>query len=377
MYLIDTCISPPDNPKVGGAERQLYLLATSLSNIFMPIVVQLSPYKPLPIDEGHIGRVEVVHFPTGRLYSLSGLRQLGRLFLFARIKKVDIIHTWFEKSEVIGWFIKRLSGIPFWMTSRRDLGFKRKEIYKKLFMFSIRDCNKCIANCYAINNLMVQEEKIAEGKVTVIYNGLDLSLYQKVENKGDLRKDLGLNDGVPLIGMIANFYLEIKGHQYFLEAAKNILGKIQNVEFLIIGEGTLRQFYEKMAFKLNIKNKVHFLGRRGDIPWLLSNLSISVISSISEGFSNVILESMAAGKPVVATNVGGSKEMIKDGITGYLVPAADSSAMASAIINLLQNPEKAMAMGAAGQKIVQEKFTLEAMVKSYEKLYFSLLEDRG
>jgi glycosyltransferase involved in cell wall biosynthesis len=89
------------------------------------------------------------------------------------------------------------------------------------------------------------------------------------------------------------------------------------------------------------------------------------------------MESMAAGKPVVATNVGGSKEMVSDGITGYLVPPADSQAMANAIISLLQNLDKAMAMGSAGREVVKEKFTVETMVKKYEELYFSLLKDRG
>jgi len=86
---------------------------------------------------------------------------------------------------------------------------------------------------------------------------------------------------------------------------------------------------------------------------------------------------MAAGKPVVATNVGGSREMVTDGVTGYLVPPADSQSMANAIINLFRNPDKAMAMGSAGSEVVQEKFTVQAMVKKYEKLYFSLLEDRS
>jgi glycosyltransferase involved in cell wall biosynthesis len=109
---------------------------------------------------------------------------------------------------------------------------------------------------------------------------------------------------------------------------------------------------------------------------IISSLDISVLSSTSEGLSNVILESMAAGKPVVATDVGGNSEMVMDGMTGYLIPPANSDAMANAIINLLKNSDKAKAMGSEGKKVVLAKFTVEAMVKCYENLYRSLMFNR-
>ena len=118
-----------------------------------------------------------------------------------------------------------------------------------------------------------------------------------------------------------------------------------------------------------------FLGKRNDVPAIISNLDVSVLSSTSEGLSNVILESMAAGKPVIATNVGGNPEMVVNGITGYFVPPADSSAMAGAITALLQEPDKAKAMGAAGKRLVEEKFSKKAMVERYENLYKSLIGD--
>src|SRR4030067_2509023 len=118
MYLIDTCISPPDNPKAGGAEKQLYLLFASLaSNIFKPIVVQLSPHKSLPVATGSIKSGKVFHLPTQKFYNLNGLRQLRCLFTIAKQSNVDIIHTFFEKSEVMGWLTGRFCGIPIWITS--------------------------------------------------------------------------------------------------------------------------------------------------------------------------------------------------------------------------------------------------------------------
>jgi glycosyltransferase involved in cell wall biosynthesis len=277
----------------------------------------------------------------------------------------------------MGWLTARLSGIPAWITSRRDLGFKRKKIYNKVFRFSSKDCKKCIANCYAVKDKMTQQGSLPDGKIEVIYNGLDLSIYQKSHNDKVLRKELGVEDDVPLVGMIANFNFEIKGHRCFLEAAKGVMEKVRDVEFLLVGDGPLRNQYKEMAQNIGIKEKVHFLGERPDVPAILSHLAVSVLSSTSEGFSNVILESMAAGRPVIATKIGGSPEIVVDGVTGYLVPPGDSLAMAEAITELLQDPDKARAMGSAGRKVVKEKFTVETMVKKYEELYASLLEHRG
>ena len=374
LYLIDTYLPRLDQLAVGGTEKQLSLLASSLNpDIFRPIVVQLSSHPSQKTTET-IGNVKLFHFPTRKIYSLHGLNQIRKLVNLAKDEQVDIIHTFFEKSEVMGWLVKRMAGIPVWITSRRDLGFKRKEIYNKIFRISSRDCNKCVANCSAVKEQTLKKERLPEEKVEVIYNGMDFTPYQKSYNGNTFRKEIGTNDHTSLVGMIANFNFEIKGHQFFIEAAKRILEKVSNVEFLLVGDGALRQRFEKLSEELGVRQKIHFLGKRSDIPVILSSLNVSILCSTNEGFSNVILESMAAGKPVVATNVGGSPEMVTDGVNGYIVPPADSNSLANAIINLLHEPNKAEEMGKAGRKIVQEKFTTEAMTKQYEKLYKELIQ---
>lgn len=375
MYLIDTLIPPPGSPVKGGAESQLYQLISSLNaEIFKAIVVQLNPGDSPPIKNGQMGNAEVFHLPTRRFYSLNGFMQLSRLCSIAKARHVDIIHTFFEKSEVLGWLASRFSRIPIWITSRRDLGFKRKEIYNKIFRIASRNCDKCIANCRAVKTQIMQKEDIPEEKIEVIHNGLDFSEYQ-LQSNGSLRTELGIRSDIPLIGMIANFHFDVKGHGFFLASSARILEKFQDCAFLLVGDGPLRKKNETLASELGIKGKVHFLGRRNDVPSIISNLDISVLSSTSEGLSNVILESMAAGVPVVVTDVGGSGEVIENGVTGYLVPPADPEALADAITKLIENPGKAKAMGAAGKKVVHEKFSIEAMVKEYEDLYKQLLEE--
>ena len=180
LYLIDTSISAPGGSLRGGTEKQLSLLVSSLNQEkFRPIVVQLSSDSSPTVTTSKIANPEILRLPTQRLYDLSGFRQIARLLLLVKKRKVDIIHTFFEKSEVMGWVAVRLSGIPVWITSRRDLGFKRKGIYDKIFRLTSRDCKKCIANCNAVRDQVIQQENIAPEKIEVIYNGLDLSECQQ------------------------------------------------------------------------------------------------------------------------------------------------------------------------------------------------------
>jgi len=373
LYIIDTYVSLPGQALVGGAEKQLYLLASSLDpKIFRPIVVQLNPANSMPAADKSFNNMELINLPTGRVYSLHGLRQVMRLADLEKRADVNIIHTFFEKSEIMGWLSRRFSGVPVWITSRRDLGFKRKSIHKRIFGFDSKACNECVVNCHAIRNQMMQQKELPEEKIKVIYNGIDLAPYQVHDNPKTLKNELNIKDDVLLVGMVATLQFEIKGHRFFIEASKKILEKFPNVEFVLVGDGPLRNYYENMAEELGVRQNLHFLGKRNDIPRILSSLYISVLCSTSEGFSNVILESLAAGKPVIATNVGGSPEMVIDERTGYLVPPADSDALAKAIINLLQDPKKARDMGEQGRRMVQEKFSIEKMVRSYEDIYQSL-----
>ncbi len=373
MYVIDTCIAPPGRPQKGGAEKQLHLLAASLNkDLFRPIIVQLIPVPATSVSVGKIDDVEFIHLPTERFYSLSGLRQIARLSGMARERSVSIIHTFFEKAEVMGWFAKRLSGVPVWITSRRDLGFKRKKVYDRIFKFASKDCASCIANCQAIKGQVVEKEGLDSDKVAVIYNGLDIAAFLNFTDGGALRKEIGVDNNTPLIGMVANFNFEIKGHRYFIEAAERVLKEIPKAHFVLVGDGQLRGDCGELTRSLGISGSVHFLGKRDDVAEILAQLDVSVLCSTSEGFSNVILESMAAGKPVIATNIGGNPEMVIDRITGHLVPPADSGSLAEAIASLLNDPDMRRRMGENARRQVEERFSIPAMVKGYEHLYQNL-----
>lgn len=374
LYLIDTYLPPPGSKERGGAEKQLSLLAGSLdATRFRPIVVQLGWSGMSTPPDYVVGAASLMNVPVRRIYSFHGLWQVYQLSRMARREKVDIIQAFFEKSEVIGWMISRLAGIPHLVISRRDLGFKRKSLYKNIFKIIGSDCSSCVAVCRAVGEQVLSERVLTPGKVEVIYNGLDIKEFRTP--LADVRSELGIAEGTPLVGMVANMNFEIKGHRYFLQAAKLVLANIPSVEFLLVGDGPLRDKYQTLADELGIGGRVHFIGKRNDTPAILSSLDVSVLCSTSEGMSNVIMESMAAGKPVVATRVGGNPELVEDGVTGLLVPPADVSALAEAMQSLLSNTETAMALGAAGMKLVTARFTVETMVHKHEQLYGKLMKE--
>ncbi|GLI39232.1 glycosyl transferase [Geobacter hydrogenophilus] len=357
----------------GGAEKQLGILASSLDpSRFRPLVVQLAPRGAVPLKNGTLGPARVFHFPTGKFYSPSGFGQMLRIARLAREERVDIIQTFFEKAEVMGWLARRLAGVPVWMTSRRDLGFKRKPVYDRIFRISSRSCDGLVAVCRAAKDETVTREGFPAGKIEVIYNALEDGTLGGAVSPSGSRADLGLPTEGPLVGMVANFNFEIKGHRYFIEAAARVARERSGVLFVLVGDGALRAACERQARDLGIAERIHFLGKRGDVPAILAHLDVSVLCSTSEGLSNVIMESMAACKPVVATRVGGNPELVQDGVTGLVVPPADSTALGEAIGALLDDPPRAAAMGAAARQIAEERFSVRAMVEAHEKLYARL-----
>jgi glycosyltransferase involved in cell wall biosynthesis len=169
----------------------------------------------------------------------------------------------------------------------------------------------------------------------------------------------------------------LKDHPTFLRAAARVKQIVPGAAFIIAGEGELKEATQELARSLGIADRTFFIGRCRDVGAVLSISDVCVLSSISEGFSNAILEYMAAGRPVVATDVGGAREAVVNGESGYLVPAGDDERMAGHIASLLLQPETARAMGALGRQIINEKFSSAKQLQNVESLYGELLRLRN
>jgi glycosyltransferase involved in cell wall biosynthesis len=193
-----------------------------------------------------------------------------------------------------------------------------------------------------------------------------------------IRNEFSIKSDVRLVGTIGRLVWQ-KGLGYFLQAVKEIetRSNIKNAKYLIVGEGKDHDNLEQKAKELGIRDKVIFTGFRQDIKEILCALDILILPSIREGQPIILLEAMAMGKPVIATDIQGVNETVLNGITGMLVPAKSYLALAKAIINLLKDNKKAQEMGEMGRKLVEEKFNLKDKIKQHEQLYQAVIAERA
>jgi glycosyltransferase involved in cell wall biosynthesis len=307
------------------------------------------------------------------------LHEAPRVKLFLRIirdNKIDLIHTFSNlhrgKSEIVA---AKLAGIPC-ITHRQ--GYINYTRFDTLFAGFVN------ANIYISNDVaeyyIAQGESRAKGKI--IHNWVNLSDFKKSPDVLEVRKEFDCKSDQMLVGLVGRLDWW-KGHEFFLEAMAEIVNKNYNIKGLIIGGlaelnyDVNSRYLEKLhglVKSLGLEENVIFTGHRRDIPRLVASLDVLVhASSTPEPFGVVIIEGMAAGKPVVATAAGGVLDIIEDGVNGLLVPCKDSNAMAKAIIKLLSDRNKAEQMGLAAHRRVAEKFTLQQKVFDVQKLYESIL----
>jgi len=218
---------------------------------------------------------------------------------------------------------------------------------------------------------------ISPDKIKVIYNGIDTKRFVNFKKSMKLKDDLSIPKNVRIVGTIGKLSSPQKNIPLFLKAAGRISSQFSDVRFLVVGSGKLLDDMKDFSHKLGISEKVHFTGEREDIPEILKLLDVFVLSSYKEGLPNVIMEAMAAGKPVVATDVGGVSELVMDEETGFLVPSNNVEKLSQAVITLLESSNIAERMGEKGKERIEKFFLIDRMVKQTEKLYLSLFKTNG
>lgn len=313
-------------------------------------------------------------------YEGKGIQVLNSAGIVKNIRfiltfKPDIIHLYGFRVNIkwrpILWLlgfryvIGTLEGLT--NTGRTGLWRVKLDVWTSCFL------KKYIAVSIKIANYL-KANGFPEKKLEVIYNGIEVDKYKSLlaEEKESLKKRLGIPLDSIVISCVANLR-PVKGHVFLIDTL-SILKEL-NFSALIIGGGTLRDALIKYSQEKGLKDKVHFLGQRLDIPELLSITDIFILSSLSEGMPVSLMEAMASGLPVVATNVGGVSELVVDGETGFFVPSRNPSLLAEKIKILIDNKTLRETMGIKGRARIKDNFTLEAMVKKTEELYKGLINN--
>lgn len=357
----------------GGSERQAIQLTRLLHedkthNIHLAALNNEGVLKP---EVEQLGFTDIPEFKLRSFYDLNFLKQVRRCARYIKENNVEIVHTHDFYTNVFGIAAARLANVRLKIASKRETGGMRslpqKIIEKRIF----KTAEKIVANSEAVRNYLIGEG-ISREKIKVIYNGLDLRrLTPKTTDRREVCAQIGLpaNENIKFITLVANLRHRVKNQPMFLRVAEKVLRKFPNAHFVIAGEGELKAELENLAKELKIAENTHFIGRCEIVPELLSVSFACVLTSFNEGFSNAILEYMAAGKPIVATRVGGASEAIIENETGFLVESDDAETMARRLIELLESEERAAQLGKAGRKIAAETFSLAAQLAKTLELY--------
>ena len=348
----------------GGTERQMSELIRRLDARRFTVHVACLHKKGAWLARVVERAASVVEFPIQGFARAATLAQMVAFARWCRRERIAVVQTCDLYANIFGLPGAALARVPVRIGSRRELNPDKTPGQIRLQRLAYRSATKVVANSQAARHIL-ETEGLAPGSIAVIPNGVDLTSFGPPRRRG----------GVRTIITVANLRAE-KSHETLLAAAATLVSHHPELRFRIVGEGPRRLELERLAATLGVAGQVEFLGHREDVPALLAQADLFVLPSRSEAFPNGVIEAMAAGLPVVACAAGGLLDLIQHDTTGILVPPGDVGALATAVHALVQDPDRAQEMGDAARQFVQQRYSFERMVASFEDLYVSGLRGR-
>lgn len=353
---------------MGGTERQLTHLLRGLAPDHDLSLVCTHHDGALVGDARRVGaHVNIITTRGG-----WDLRLMIRLRPILRAYRPDIVHTFLFGFDWPANFIARTVGVPIIVSSRRELAswMKRRHIFMQRKANQYVDC--IVANSHAVAEFAIQQEKADPTLFRIIPNGIDADEFVSQCDTNLLRRRYKVPFHRHIIGMVANFS-PVKDHALFIETAAELIRRRADVHFLLVGRGPLEKDIERHIARHKLEDCFTRVTTVAEMADLYALMDVSVLCSKVEGFPNAIMESMAAGKPVVAAAVGGIGEIVRDGDTGRLVSSRNPTEWANAIDAVLNDKDSSHAMGSRAATYVRHELTVEQMIENYRRLYAELL----
>lgn len=356
-----------DNLDVAGTEQHLLRLVRGLDQTaFQPVLVLLdgsgARSQRLEPAECPVHRLQVKSFRSPAI--LSSILKFAR---FLKRENVDILEMYFPDSTLFGALSGRLAGVPVRLRTRRNAGYWMTGSHRWRGRLVSRLVQWTIANNEISRDTVIEQEKASRESVIVIPNGVDTQRFAEAAERRRPEPT-----GPARIGMLANLR-PVKRIGDFISAATRLLEQRDDVEFVVAGEGPCREALQQQIKQTPFAGPIRLVGVVEDVPEFLGQLDMLVVCSESEGLSNSVLESMAAGLPVVATDVEGNRTLLADGQRGLLWPVGDVTALATAISRLVDDPVLAHALGQAGRDYVQQHCSQRNMIGQYQSVYRRLV----
>jgi glycosyltransferase involved in cell wall biosynthesis len=347
----------------GGSEIYALTLASNLEPTrFTSLMCAIDQGGKL---EPEIDRLGIARFVMNRRQTVDW-RLMPRMWRLFGTSDVDVIHTHHFNQIFYTALAARLRGIRVIHTEHDIAQFKHSRKLRVALRVLSMFCDRVVAVGVEVEEFLRDRVGIPQRKLCVVRAGVKLAGFDGT--RADARRELDLADSDRAAVIVARLSPE-KGHRLLLAAFAQVAGRVPTAKLLIVGEGPEETAIRQEIARLALESKVRMLGVRRDVPKILSGCDLFVLSSEREGLPIAVLEAMAAGKPVVATNVGDLHVLVRDGETGRLVPPADAAALADGMCDLLADPARSNALGQTARDFVAGHFSLDAMVAAHEAMY--------
>lgn len=350
--------------ETGGTERQMTELIRRLDPERYKVHAVCFRREGRWLPEVLERAASVVAFPIRGFGRPSTFVQMARFAAWCRRERIAVVQTCDFYANVFGLPGAMLAGVPVRVGSRRELNPDKSRRQIALQRLAYRCATHVVANSPSAVEIL-REERVTSPRIALIANGVDLAAHRTPRAARPVRRVI----------TVANLRPE-KSHETLVAAAAILAASCPELRFQVVGDGSRRGELEALARARGVDGVMEFLGHRDDVPGLLAGADIFVLPSRSEAFPNGAIEAMASGLPVIASAVGGLRDLIEAGRTGLLVPPADPEALADAVRSLVRAPERAAALGAAAGDEVRARYAFDRMVAAFDSLYRSALQAR-
>lgn len=354
----------------GGAERFLVSLVKNFDREKFNSIVCCLNWKGEWAKELEDKGIEVIALNKKGKFDFG---VISRIIKIIKQNKIAIVNTHLWTADTLGRIAAMLAGVPVIISTVQNVDIWKRPWHRFIDRLLSYKTTKFIAVSQAVKEFLIKTERIPEKKVVVIYNAIEIPTSPSHNvTKSPVRKEFGIKDDEMVLSVVGRL-VEQKGHKYLFEALSMLNGKY-NIKLLVVGEGPLLQSLKSQVTSHKLDDKVIFTGQRKDVAQILDASDCLVLPSLYEGLPVCVLEAMAVGKPVIATKVGGTPELIKDGETGLLVEPKNSEALLRAIEKLTHLSDRGKEMGIKARDMVYNDFSIASIAKHTEELFLNLAE---
>jgi glycosyltransferase involved in cell wall biosynthesis len=365
-YIIDTIATPN-----AGTEKQLLMLLKGLDrNFFSPYLVCLRPSEWLK-DKSFSFPIEYLNL--GSLIGAGLPSALSKYAKFHKANRIDIVQTFFVDANIFGVIAARLAGCKIIISSRRNIGHSYNLLHIVLLRMLRYWTGYYLANSAAASLITQNLEKVSQGRIEVIYNGLELDEFRDIDNglRNSWRQKWNIVPDEVLIGAVSNLR-EVKNIKSLIRVAERLKKRFNGIKFAVVGEGPDRQSLQNEIDNRGLTDCFHLVGRHENVLSCLAAFDIAVLCSKYESFSNSLIEYMAAGLPIVASDVGGNSEAIIDGQSGLLYNVDNDDELYCKLISLIENKALASHLRDNARKRAFNNYSRQSYIRNHEEYYRKL-----